>query len=418
MTAARRRRSAAALAGLAAVALLGAAAPASGASYTTWSGTVTKIADGDTVWVDVSGDGVGPVKVRNAGIQALEIGQCGADPATRRMSQLTLGKKVRLSAEDRTSTAGDRPLRFVDVATSTGTLDVQETLLREGLVLWENVKSESARSRPYQKAMEEAAAAGRGLWDGDACGAGPSSTARLRTWIQYDGEGDDKANPNVEYVRIQNLSSTDVPLGGWWLREGAGRHQVRFPSSAVIKAGGFVTAYVGKGTATSSTFYFGSDSSIFGNISSPAVSGDLGDGIYLFDPQGDIRSHVTYPCVVSCTDPEAGRVAISTVNPNAEGDDGTNPQGEYITVAALGTQPVDLTRKVLVVNSHVMELPVGTVLQPGEKLRVRSGRGVSSRLERFWQSSGPLLSNDGGAALLRNTEGTPLSCRAWGTGRC
>ncbi len=412
------RRIAATLAGLATVMTLG-VAPASGAtSYSTSTGTVTRIADGDTVWVDIAGDGAGPVKVRNAGIQALEIGQCGADRATRRMSQLVLGKKVRLSAADRSSTASGRPLRFLDVVTSTGTSDVQLTLLREGLVLWENVQRESSRSGAYQRAMEEAAAAGRGLWDDDSCGVGPSPSAGFRTWIHYDGEGDDKADPNVEYVRIQSTSATDVSLSGWWLREGAGRHTVKFPRGTVLKAGGYLTARVGTGTATGSTFYFGSTSSIFGNISSPAVAGELGDGIYLFDPQGDIRSHVTYPCVRSCTDPAAGRLAFGPVVYDAPGDDAVHPTGESISISAVGTSPVDLTRKVLVLNSHVMELPVGTVLQPGEKLVVRSGKGTSSRLVRYWQSPSALLSNSGGVVTLRNTEGTPLTCRSWGSGRC
>ena len=136
------------------------------------TGTVTKIADGDTVWVDIAGDGAGPVKVRNAGIQALEIGECGAEAATRRMSQLVLGKKVRLTAQYPSSTASGRPLRFVDVVSSTSVLDVQLTLLQEGLVLWENIKEEPDRSPLYQRAMEDAAAAGSRSVEGHRLRAG------------------------------------------------------------------------------------------------------------------------------------------------------------------------------------------------------------------------------------------------------
>jgi hypothetical protein len=33
----------------------------------------------------------------------------------------------------------------------------------------------------------------------------------------------------------------------------------------------------------------------------------LGDGAYLFDPQGDIRAWMTYPCVGTCPQPLSDR---------------------------------------------------------------------------------------------------------------
>lgn len=415
----RLRRSAAAVLGLTTVlaGLAAAPSPAAAATYTKWYGTVTKVADGDTLWVDINGDGNGPVKIRNAGIQALEIGQCGAAAATRRLSQLVLGKPVRLTARYPSSSSAGRPLRFVDLVNGTSVFDVQHALLQEGLVLWENIKEEPARSPLYQRAMEDAAAAERGLWRGTDCGAGPSATAGFRMWIHYDGEGDEGRNPNAEWVRIQSTSSTDVDLGGWWLRDATQRPVVRFPAGTVLRAGGHVTVRGGTGTPTSSTFFFGSPSAMFSNISSPAVAGDLGDGVYLFDPQGDIRSHVTYPCMRECADPAAGALTFGSVVHDAEGSDAENPGGEYVTITAQG-RPVDLTRKVLVLGGHVMELPIGTVLQPGERFRVHSGRGTPGPLVRYWQSDGALMSNAGGEVLLRNSEGTPLACRDWGTGAC
>ena len=34
----------------------------------------------------------------------------------------------------------------------------------------------------------------------------------------------------------------------------------------------------------------------------------MGDGAYLFDPQGDLRASMTYPCRIACTDPYQGAV--------------------------------------------------------------------------------------------------------------
>ena len=47
--------------------------------------------------------------VRNAGIQAMETGQCHAAEATAAMNALTLGKQVRMSAKYASSSSLGRP---------------------------------------------------------------------------------------------------------------------------------------------------------------------------------------------------------------------------------------------------------------------------------------------------------------------
>ena len=176
----------------------------------------------------------------------------------------------------------------------------------------------------------------------------------------------------------------------------------------MLPPGGYLTARAGTGSATASTFYWGSGTPMFGNISSPAVAGDLGDGVYLFDPQGDIRSHSTYPCVPSCADTAAGRVTIDPRAPTRRATTAANPRARYIAIAATGS-PVDLTRKVLVVNGHVMELPVGSVLQPGERLQVRSGAGTL-------EPARPLLAERRPAAQQRRRGGPGAQLRGHAAG--
>lgn len=55
---------------------------------------MTRAVDGDTVMVDLWGDGTTtPVAIRNAGIQSMEHNQCHFTDATKAMAALTVGKR-------------------------------------------------------------------------------------------------------------------------------------------------------------------------------------------------------------------------------------------------------------------------------------------------------------------------------------
>jgi micrococcal nuclease len=57
--------------------------------------------------------------------------------------------------------------------------------------------------------------------------------------------------------------------------------------------------HVGPGTSTATHKYWGLPVRIFANPTFDASA--IGDGGYLFDPRGDLRAHMLYPCVVACT---------------------------------------------------------------------------------------------------------------------
>ena len=46
----------------------------------------------------------------------------------------------------------------------------------------------------------------------------------------------------------------------------------------------------------------------------------VGDGAYLFDPQGDLRAWMTYPCRLGCTDPYTGALEL-TADATGDGTD-------------------------------------------------------------------------------------------------
>jgi endonuclease YncB( thermonuclease family) len=377
-------------------------------------GVVRHVVDGDTESVDAWGDGIVTTEsVRNAGIQAMETGQCHSAEASAAMARLTLGKVVRMTSRDPASASYGRPLRFVDVDTAGGSVDTQLSLLRAGHALPLVIPPESGRWRTYFAAAQQAAAAGRNLWDADYCGAGPDQGARIRIWASYDADGADLDNVNGEYARILNRGTRPLSLAGWWVRSAALNAYV-FPRGTVVQPGATLTLRVGTGRNTATTRYWGQPSAIFRNVD---TAEGFGNGVYLFDPDGDLRAHAIYPCLQACSDPLLGKVTMS-VNDNAPGSDPSNPNGEYVVLSPRTGAAVDLSYRVLTVWGSTYELPRGSVVRPGERLVVRIGKGRSTRLNQYWGKSTAVLTNTGAVMVLRSTEDLRIACTAWGTGRC
>ena len=182
----------------------------------------------------------------------------------------------------------------------------------------------------------------------------------------------------------------------------------------VVQPGATLTLRVGTGRNTSTTRYWGQPSAIFRNVD---TTEGFGNGVYLFDPDGDLRAHAIYPCLYACSDPLLGKVTMA-VNFNAPGLDPGNPNGEYVVLSPRTRDAVDLSYKVLTVWGSTYELPRGSVVRPGERLVVRIGKGQSTRLNQYWGKSTALLTNAGAVVVLRSTEDVRIACTAWGTGRC
>jgi hypothetical protein len=177
--------------------------------------------------------------------------------------------------------------------------DVGRVLVAGGDAIWLPNSTEYAWNRAYSVLAERAAAAGIGLWNPAGCGSGPSQSSPLQMTLNWDADGDDNLNVNGEWVRIRNLDPrTDVPLGGWWLRDSSLRRYT-FPFGVILPPGTSIRLRVGKGDDDIDTLYWGLREPVFTNASgSPRY---MGDGAFLFDPQGDIRAFDMYPCRLACT---------------------------------------------------------------------------------------------------------------------
>jgi hypothetical protein len=311
---------------------------------------------------------------------------------------------VRLAAQDPASHSGDRLRRSVQVLIAGQWEDVGRILLSEGHALWLPNGGEWAWNRTYSVLAQQAAHAGVGLWNTEYCGGGPP--AALRLWVNWNAEGNDGANPSGEWVRIKNLDTTaPVALGGWWLRDSSLR-RFAFPPETVIAPGATVTVRVG--AASGRDLGWNLSAPLFDNATADERA--IGDGAYLFDPDGDLRAWMTYPCRDACADPAQGSLDVRA-----------QPTGrETVAVRNVGDQPVDLEGDAVTTAAHTYVFDGPTVVWPGETLRLRiaGSPGDDSRLERFWGRDDSLLRNAGDAARVTTLDGIVLGCDAWGDGSC
>jgi endonuclease YncB( thermonuclease family) len=398
-----------------------------------WYGRVTKVADGDTSYVDIGGDARAALPIRNVGIQATETSggpgggpECHAVPAAQYMAALLpVGTKVRLAAYYAGSTAGTdgggvvRLLRYVDkynAATGRYDIDVQAAMLRAGLVVSGPDPVESARVAAYKALMQQAMTTGKGLWDPGLCGSGPDQPAVIDMWSHYDADGDDSTESNAEWVRIRNRSRTSLSLAGWKLRDAGhsfnhGTTYYTFPAGAQIPAYGTITLFPGSGVTSvaAGAYYLGVATTAWLPNSTDPRLGYPGKTIYLLDPQLDFRAWADYPCTVRCARPP---VAISDVRYTTT-DEYVDLQLDRSATAAYDLSGVEVTN-----DGWTKELLPGTFLAPGETLRVWCDRvGSDTRLQQYWgHVGGGVLADAGDTVVLRTAQSTVLDTVSWGTG--
>ena len=184
------------------------------------------------------------------------------------------------------------------------------------------------------------------------------------------------------------------------------------PTRTVVPAGETLRLRVGCGAAGGLEQHWCLKESAFENVT--AGFGTMGDGAYLFDPQGDLRASQIYPCLVACSDPLAGKVRLD-VQPRRD---------ESISIANTSGGPVDLGGHLVKLHNagkpdqFVFGYPFrpGTVLAPGETLRIDPGGSPDddTRLERH-AGRGPFVLADGkGVVSLRTTDDLVTGCTSWG----
>jgi endonuclease YncB( thermonuclease family) len=437
----------------------------------TWeTGTISGVADGDTVYVDVrtaidpqfvaptdpaartycdervNADGSMPgpdgdldrCRVRLIGIQAPEkagasggsaLEQCLSSRATAALAAvLPIGTPVQLRSISARSVeqdySGGRLARSVYYEASPGTwVDAGRAVMASGYAMWfphsvgDAEKPEYTHNLEYRRLVDQAATEHRGLWSANLCG--PSAPASVRTWVVSDPIGDDSGN---EQVVVANDADAALDISGWTVRDSS-LVTYTFPPGTVIGAHDHVRVLTGSGapgTPTPRDVHFG-PSSMFANWD-PAEGYFYGDGAYLYDAQpgfayGNLRAWFHYPCDgASCTDPLVGRLRLGTISYNPPGRD--TADGEYVDVVNASAAPVALGGYALTRRGSQFPFPPESVLAAGGTLRVSIGTGVDDAATVHLGRTSSLLANSGDLIALANLNHAPVDCRAWGGYSC
>lgn len=121
---------------------------------------VTKIVDGDTIWVKINGQ---EYNVRYIGINTPEMDpvECFGQAATDKNRELVGGRKVRLEKDVSEKDQYDRLLRYVFLEDGTF---VNETLVRTGFAHSVTYPPDVKYQEKFREAEGEARANNRGLW--------------------------------------------------------------------------------------------------------------------------------------------------------------------------------------------------------------------------------------------------------------
>jgi endonuclease YncB( thermonuclease family) len=403
-----------------------------------WGARVKMVADGDTIKVVLDGDRSRTRRlIRFNGINAMELshystrqrnrrGACHAVAAAALVQRYVRRSHwhVRLAAQHASSQTGGRHRlrRSVWVRIRGHWTDLSKVELRAGLALWLPNGKEWAHNLEYHVVAEEARLAGRGLFNPAACGWGPDQDLPISLAVNWDANGPDSRHRNGEWVDVFNNGARALALGGWWMRDSWLRYNARhvpgfqFPAGTVVPPGGSVRLHMGGGRNTARSFHWFRSRAVFENVTHNRKH--MGDGAYLFDPQGDLRSSSMYPCVVSCVDPLRGAVRIHV---QARGS-------EIVRIRNVTGAPIDLKGQVL--KLHVRgkhdhyawgyEFGAGSVVPAGATMRVipHGSRRHNRALVRHLGRSRHVFADRGGAISLRTDSDIRTACGSWGRSHC
>ena len=385
-----------------------------------WQAKISRYEDGDTIAVHINGI-KGEKQIRFIGIQAMEQsvysdkhpelrrGECHALAATARQEQLIKQGhgRLQLAAQHPSTDHKGRLLRSVAVKIAGRWQDLGQILLSEGHALWLPLSSETAWNPRYNQAAQEAAQKHVNLWNPTYCGSGPSQQVPLKLWVSSDPLSVDTAHINGEFFKVQNRSATDsISFGHWWLRDSDHR-RFTIPAGTVVGPGETLTLHGGRGVSSGNVFYWGLSIPPFQN---PGDSRHLGDGGYLFDPQGDLRAYMLYPCAVACTSPDQGAIRV-VAHPE---------KPEYADFVNVSGHPVDLYGYAMWISGSSYPFETNSVIQPGETMRVYLAGNPrdDGRFTRYWGLPGYMLPDSGGWVRLQTFDYITLGCDSWGSGHC
>ncbi len=228
---------------------------------------------------------------------------------------------------------------------------------------------------------------------------------KIRLSPNFDAIGDDSLNPNGEWITISNISNQAINLKNYFLNSlPAGSDRYFFENDTYILAGDFIRVFVGSGVDTNKNKFWGKTAGILSNES---------DQIWLSTLDNQTVAITDVPCNTACN--YNGLIQITSVNPDAEGSDIDNPNGEWVVLTNMTRHPVNLRDYKLTVRYHHYNFMDDTILEPQQELTLYIGSGVDTNNNKYWGKGIGILLNSGDLVNLYTPERVLVHCYGWGS---
>jgi endonuclease YncB( thermonuclease family) len=232
------------------------------------------VSDGDSLRADSAETAL---EIRLLGINAPERDDCFGDAARDELRALLATGPVTLHPWPGETDQFGRQLGFL---MANGTF-VNLSLIESGHVV-ARAQSDHGFQEEFEAAERSASAAGIGLWAADACGTPTDAEVEIID-VQEDAPGDDRENPNGEWVLIENAGSSAIDFTGWMLRDESTRHRFDIPG-VTLEAGSSIRIFSGCGVDELE----GTPMELYWCDTEPPVWNNDGDTAFLLDPNGAI----------------------------------------------------------------------------------------------------------------------------------
>lgn len=228
----------------------------------------------------------------------------------------------------------------------------------------------------------------------------------IRIYANYNASGDDRDNPNGEWIAFHNTSASTVNLSGYKIYTPG--HTYTFPSGTKISANGRFRLHIGSGTDTKYNYYWGKSRGILRNS---------GDYVQLRNTRNTVHEQHKWSCSISCG--YSFGLDIDKVNYNAPGDDRKNPNGEWIRIKNNSSATQSLRNWKLRVGPYQIVSVADRVMEPGESITIYIGKGKNTSKKMYWGKSKGILYNTGSRTVeLMSPLRHEVDCYSWGSGSC
>jgi len=225
---------------------------------------------------------------------------------------------------------------------------------------------------------------------------------KISLHVQYDAVGDDATNPNGEWVTINNVTSNNISLKDYFIKLGGKTYY--FTNETYISPMGYIRVYIGSGTNTQESLYWGYPSGIMSNA---------GGEILLKNIAGTIAASKQWPCTQNCT--YDAPIQIIEVNYDAAGADASNPNGEWIILKNNSGTSLNLRGWEVLVRHMQHHFMNDTIIAPNTEIKIFMGNGISTTTHRYWGNASGVLRNGGDVVQVLNPHRVMSHCFSWGS---